>query len=70
MGQLTFRDLEATSLGLDAAMLLGRWHLETVAGPAGGNFTLIWRRLDGQWRIVHDHTSSGESESSAAGGGE
>ena len=23
-----------------------------------GLFTLILRRIDGQWRIVHDHTSS------------
>jgi hypothetical protein len=25
-----------------------------------GLFTLLLRRLDGAWRIVHDHTSSGE----------
>ena len=25
-----------------------------------GLFTLLLRRMDGAWRIVHDHTSSGE----------
>jgi hypothetical protein len=25
-----------------------------------GLFTLLLRRFDGAWRIVHDHTSSGE----------
>jgi hypothetical protein len=25
-----------------------------------GLFTLLLRRQDGAWRIVHDHTSSGE----------
>jgi ketosteroid isomerase-like protein len=25
-----------------------------------GLFTLVLRRMGGAWRIVHDHTSSGE----------
>jgi ketosteroid isomerase-like protein len=56
MGKLTFSDLEVYPLGRDAAYVLGRWHLDRVAGPIGGNFTLVLRREDG-WRIVHDHTS-------------
>lgn len=57
MGELTFRELEVTMLGDDAAFVLGRWHLKRDK-PIGGNFSLVWRRIDGQWRIVHDHSSA------------
>ncbi|MFN0053803.1 MAG: sugar-binding protein [Planctomycetales bacterium] len=57
MGQLSFGALEVTSLGESAAMVLGRWNLERDAAPIGGNFSLVFRRLEGNWVIVHDHTS-------------
>ncbi|MCE2809192.1 MAG: nuclear transport factor 2 family protein [Planctomycetaceae bacterium] len=25
--------------------------------PASGNFSLVWKKIDGTWRIVHDHSS-------------
>ena len=57
MGQLEFSDLETTLLGTDAVMVLGNWKLTREAGPLGGNFTLVLRRIDGEWKILHDHTS-------------
>ncbi|MEP3482121.1 MAG: DUF4440 domain-containing protein [Fuerstiella sp.] len=57
MGQLTFSDLEVTSLSDSAAMMLGRWKLQR-ANPVSGNFTLVWKKVDETWVIVHDHTSS------------
>lgn len=57
MGRLSFADLETTPLGPDAALVLGTWRLDRDAGPIGGNFTLVFRRIDGAWTIVHDHTS-------------
>lgn len=59
MGHLKFFDLELTSLGPDAALVLGHWRLEREE-PVGGVFTLVWRRIDGHWVIVHDHTSVSE----------
>lgn len=59
MGQLTFSELEVTMLAGDAALALGRWKLERDE-PAGGNFSLIFRRLNGVWLIIHDHTSTEE----------
>jgi beta-aspartyl-peptidase (threonine type) len=56
MGQLAFSDLEITELGEDAALVLGRWELKRKE-PVGGVFTLVLRRMDGRWLIVHDHTS-------------
>jgi ketosteroid isomerase-like protein len=56
MGRLTFNKLEITPLG-DAALVLGEWRLERESEPLSGNFSLVFRKLDGRWVIVHDHTS-------------
>jgi ketosteroid isomerase-like protein len=58
MGLLTFFDLEITSLGPEAAVVLGRWKLKRAQDQPHGRFTLIFRRLPEGWRIVHDHTSA------------
>jgi ketosteroid isomerase-like protein len=58
MGTLTFSDLEITPLSKDAAVVLGRWHLQRAGDEPHGRFTLIFRRTKAAWRIVHDHTSS------------
>jgi len=60
MGQLKFTQLETTLLGDSAALVLGRWHLMRDSSPLEGNFTLVFRRIDGNWVIVHDHTSRAE----------
>jgi uncharacterized protein (TIGR02246 family) len=57
MGTLVFSELEITPLGHDAAVALGRWQLTRAADTPHGRFTLIFRRTQHGWRIVHDHTS-------------
>lgn len=59
MGRLTFSDLEVHPLGSSAAWALGRWSLALGSERPGGVFTLVFRKLDGEWKIVHDHTSTG-----------
>ena len=51
-----FSDLEAISLGSGAALVLGRWSLAGER-PLGGVFSVVLRRFDEGWRIIHDHTS-------------
>jgi ketosteroid isomerase-like protein len=60
MGHLDFSGLEFHSLGKDAALVLGRWHLKRDKGDVGGVFSLVWQRFPEGWRIVHDHTSADE----------
>jgi uncharacterized protein (TIGR02246 family) len=61
MGKLRFDGIEVIPLGEDAALARGAWRLVMADGnEPHGLFTLLLRRLDGAWRIVHDHTSSGE----------
>ncbi len=63
MGELTFSELETQFLGERHALSLGRWHLRRESGDIGGNFSLVWRRASGVWRILHDHTSLAEPSS-------
>jgi beta-aspartyl-peptidase (threonine type) len=58
MGTLTFSELEITRIGSDAAIALGRWHLQRAKDEPHGTFTLIFRKTRQGWKIVHDHTSS------------
>lgn len=61
MGRLRFDGIEVIPLGADAALARGAWHLTMGDGKEPhGLFTLLLRRLDGAWVIVHDHTSAGE----------
>jgi len=57
MGHLIFSELETQRLGPDAALTLGRWQLKRES-PVGGNFSLVWKKIDGVWLIIHDHSSS------------
>lgn len=57
MGTLAFTDLEIQPLSGDAAVALGRWKLTRASDTPHGRFTLIFRRTQQGWRIVHDHTS-------------
>ena len=61
MGRLGFDAIEVLPMGVDAAAARGAWRLRMSDGKEPrGLFTLLLRRLDGAWRIVHDHTSSAE----------
>lgn len=57
MGTLTFSDLEINLLSTDSATVVGRWALKRVADEPHGRFTLIFKRTNKGWRIIHDHTS-------------
>jgi L-asparaginase / beta-aspartyl-peptidase len=57
MGKLTFSEMETEELGADVVLMLGRWHLE-LPEPKSGNYSLIWRKIEDQWVIIHDHSSS------------
>jgi ketosteroid isomerase-like protein len=58
MGQLEFSDLEITLLSKDSAVVLGRWLLKRSKDEPHGRFTLIFKKTQSGWRIIHDHTSS------------
>jgi ketosteroid isomerase-like protein len=58
MGKLNFDIKKTTLLSSEACFVIGKWHLKRgQKGDLSGHFTLLFRRLDGQWVIVADHSS-------------
>jgi ketosteroid isomerase-like protein len=57
MGKLTFTVLKVDLLDGTNAFMLGAWHLDREKDAPGGYFTLWFRKINGIWVIVVDHTS-------------
>ena len=57
MGQLVFTIIKLDILDKNNAFMLGGWHLTRDAGELGGYFTLWFKKINGEWKIVCDHTS-------------
>lgn len=57
MGKLKFEILQIEFLASDVAFVIGKWALKRKGKDAGGHFSLIWKKLDGEWKIVADHSS-------------
>lgn len=57
MGVLVFDLLHVLPLAADVYMVVGKWHLTRTIGDIGGHYTLIFRKINGQWLIISDHTS-------------
>jgi ketosteroid isomerase-like protein len=57
MGQLTFTILQVKVLDATNAFLMGGWRLKRAKDAPGGYYTLWFRKIKGEWKIVCDHTS-------------
>ncbi|QEH40073.1 DUF4440 domain-containing protein [Chitinophaga sp. XS-30] len=57
MGTLSFNLLEFKKLAADVYFVVGKWHLARTIGDLSGHFTLVIRRIGGEWKIVADHSS-------------
>lgn len=57
MGKLSFEVLRLTPISEDAYYMIGKYTLVRTEDMPSGYFTLIWRKIEGQWLITDDHTS-------------
>ncbi|MEQ8473670.1 MAG: nuclear transport factor 2 family protein [Marinoscillum sp.] len=57
MGALSLNVLEIYPLSDDYWHVVGRWALDRDAGDLQGHFSLIFRKINGNWLIVVDHSS-------------
>jgi ketosteroid isomerase-like protein len=58
MGKLHFDIKKTTMLSSEACFVISKWHLKREEkGDLSGHFTLLFRKLNGQWVIVADHSS-------------
>jgi len=56
MGILKFTIIKTEQLSKTSVYIIGKWELEKEK-PAGGHFTLLWKKINNKWVIVSDHTS-------------
>lgn len=57
MGKLSFQIKDMTRHSEKVVSLTGSWQLTRDKDQPGGHFLLIWRKIEGEWKIVVDHTS-------------
>ena len=58
MGKLAFTFEEIKVFTAVDAYVLGKWELDRKEKEnLGGYFSLIWKRINGEWVIISDHTS-------------
>lgn len=57
MGFLTFKILKVNLIDKTNAFVLGGWNLKREKDAPGGYFTLWFRKINGEWLIVCDHSS-------------
>lgn len=57
MGKLAFDIIQIKRLSTDYYFVVGRWMLKRSIGDVGGHYTLLMRRINGEWKIVADHSS-------------
>lgn len=53
-GTLTFDLLDISQITPRAYWVMGRYHLERKVGDANGSFIVIFKKIDGQWKIIAD----------------
>ena len=57
MGELNFDILSVQAIEKDHFFVIGKYMLQRKVGDASGHFTLIFKRINGVWKIVSDHSS-------------
>ena len=58
MGRLEVADLDIQLLSENDALVFGTWILATAAARHHGVFTVHVKKIDGEWLIVSDHSST------------
>ena len=57
MGKLAFTLIEVKKLSKEYYHVTGKWFLKRSIGDIGGHYTLLFRKINGRWVIISDHSS-------------
>ena len=57
MGKLSFNIILIKKLSKEYYYVIGEWHLQRSIGDLGGHYTLLFKKENGHWLIVADHSS-------------
>ena len=53
-GTLNFEIANITQINADAYWVMGSYFLSRDAGDANGTFMIVFKRIDGEWKIIGD----------------
>ena len=56
MGYLSFDIKAIKMIAADHAFVLGAWHLKRENDEPKGYFTLLVKKIKGQWKVIADHS--------------
>ena len=57
MGKLTFTLIQLKQLSPEYFHVTGKYYLTRTIGDASGHFTLMFRKINGKWVVISDHSS-------------
>ena len=57
MGKLTFTLIKVKQLSPEYFHVTGKYYLTRTIGDASGHFTLLFRKINGKWVVISDHSS-------------
>jgi hypothetical protein len=57
MGTLSFNLISFEKISSNTVFVIGKWHLKRSIGDLEGHFSLLWRKVNGKWVMIADHSS-------------
>ena len=57
MGKLAFEIIKVQKLSGEYYFVVGKWFLRRSIGDLNGLYTLLFRKMNGKWVIVADHST-------------
>ena len=57
MGILKFDQLSFEPLNEKQMFVVGKWTLKRENDTLSGYYSLLWKKFDGDWKIIFDHTN-------------
>lgn len=57
MGKLTFEIIHLEKISSSCFSMVGKYTLTRKDDAPSGHFSLLWKKINGKWVIVQDHTS-------------
>jgi len=57
MGKLSFEIIVVKKLSPEYFYVVGKWMLNRTPGDLKGHYNLLFRKINGQWLIIADHSS-------------
>lgn len=57
MGKLAFTIITVKRLSAKYYHVVGKWHLKRSIGDLSGHYTLLFKKINGSWVVIADHSS-------------